>query len=53
VAALAVGATLLLTGDDPERYDLAGVSEGGRRGSLAFRLGLSGTLPTVVVVGRF
>ena len=53
VAALAVGATLLLTGDDPERYDLAGVSEGGRRGGLALRLNLSGTLPTVLVVGRF
>ena len=53
VAALAVGATLLLTGDDPERYELAGAPAGGRRGDVAFRLGLSGTLPTVLVVGRF
>ena len=42
VAALAVGATLLLTGDDPERYDLAGAPDGGRGRDLAFRLGLSG-----------
>ena len=42
VAALAVGATLLLTGDDPERYELAGAPAGGRRGDVAFRLGLSG-----------
>ena len=53
VAALAVGATLLLTGNDPERYDLAGAPDGGRGRDLAFRLGLSGTLPTVLVVGRF
>jgi hypothetical protein len=53
VAALAVGATLLLIGDDPERYDLASAPETGRRGGLAFSLGLSGTLPTVLVVGRF
>ena len=45
VAALAVGATLLLTGDDPERYDLAGAPEGGRRGGLAFALGLSERCP--------
>jgi hypothetical protein len=53
VAALAVGATLLLIGDDPERYDLASAPETERRGGLAFSLGLSGTLPTVLVVGRF
>jgi hypothetical protein len=53
VAALAAGASLLLTGDDPERYDLAGVPGGGRRGGLAFRLGVAGTLPSVLVVGRF
>jgi hypothetical protein len=53
VAALAVGATLLLIGDDPERYDRASAPETGRRGGLAFSLGLSGTLPTVLVVGRF
>jgi len=52
VAALAVGATLLLTGDDPERYDLAGVTERAR-GGLAFSVGIAGTLPTVLVVGRF
>jgi hypothetical protein len=53
VAALAVGATLLLIGDDPERYDLASAPEAGRRGGLAFSLGLSGMLPTVLLVGRF
>jgi hypothetical protein len=53
VAALAVGATLLLTGDDPARYDFVGVREGGRRGGLALRLDLAGTLPTMTVVGRF
>jgi len=52
VAALAAGATLLLTGDDPERYDLAGVAERAR-GGLAFRVGIAGTLPTVLLVGRF
>jgi hypothetical protein len=52
VAALVAGATLLLTGDDPERYDLADVTERGR-GGLAFRVGIAGTLPTVLVVGRF
>jgi hypothetical protein len=53
VAALAVGATLLLIGDDPERYDQASAPEAGRRSGLAFSLGLSGTLPTVLLVGRF
>ena len=53
VAALAVGATLLLTGDDPERYDLAGAPRAGAEAALLFSLGLSGTLPTVLVVGRF
>ena len=51
--ALAVGATLLLLGDDPTRYDLASAPESGRRGGLAFTLGRSRTLPTVLVVGRF
>src|SRR4029078_5190888 len=50
VAALAAGATLLLTGDDPERYDLAGVAER-EGGGLAFRVGIAGTLPTVLLVG--
>jgi hypothetical protein len=53
VAALAVGATLLLTGDDPARYDLAAAPDGERGGRFAFRFGLSGTLPTMMVVGRF
>jgi hypothetical protein len=52
-AALAVGATLLLAGDDPARYDLAGASEGRSRSRFAFRFGLTGTLPTMTVVGRF
>ena len=53
VAALAVGATLLLIGDDPERYDVAAGPESGRRGGLAFRFGVAGPLPTVFVVGSF
>jgi hypothetical protein len=51
VAALAAGATLLLTGDDPERYELAGVAERAR-GEARLPRGIAGTLPTVLAGGQ-